>query len=104
LFSITLGFAVDLRPPPADPHEEKPPVTEELRRLAFEGVADELKDPSDDEESQRVEPQAMKEEPGDEHYDRDQNRGNTKRVADAIDRMLVATRVLGDPLRVGASA
>ena len=31
----------------------KTPVTEEFRRLAFEGVADELKDPSGDEECER---------------------------------------------------
>ena len=43
------GFAVDFGPPPADADEEEPPIAEEFRRLAFEGVADELENPSDHE-------------------------------------------------------
>ena len=55
------GLAVHLGPPPADADEQKPPVTEEFRRLAFEGVADELEDPSEDEKREGVGPQAMRE-------------------------------------------
>ena len=47
----TLGFALDFRPPPADAYEEKTPVVEEFRGLAFEGVADELEKPSEKEET-----------------------------------------------------
>ena len=47
----TLGFALDLGPPPADAYEEETPVTEEFWRLAFEGVADELEKPSEEEKS-----------------------------------------------------
>ena len=47
----TLGFAVDLGPPPADADEEETPVAEEFRRLAFEGVSDELEDPSQEKQA-----------------------------------------------------
>jgi hypothetical protein len=43
------SLAVDFCPPPADADEEETPVTEEFRRLAFEGVADELENPSEHE-------------------------------------------------------
>ena len=99
-----LGFAVDLRPPPPYAHEQKSPVAEKFRRLAFKGVADELEDPSDREQPKRVEPQAMKEEAGDGDRDRNENSGNAECVADAIDRMLVAAGVLRDPLLAGAVA
>ncbi len=77
---------------------------EELRRLAFEGVADELEDPSDREKCRGVEPEAMVEEASDEDRDGNENRRNTERVAGAIDGMLVAARVLRDPLLAGAVA
>jgi len=38
-------------------------------RFAFEGVADELEDPSDDKQSQRVEPQAMNKDAGEKKWD-----------------------------------
>jgi hypothetical protein len=100
----TSGFAVDLCPPPADSDEEEAPVAEEFGWLAFEGVADELEDPSDYEKPERVEPQAMEEEGGDEDRNRDQNRRNAEGVAEAISRVLVAAGVLGDPLFAGSSA
>ena len=37
------GAAADLGPPPTHADEKKAPVVEELRTLAFKGVADELK-------------------------------------------------------------
>jgi len=100
----TLCFALDLGPPPADTDEQKSPVAEEFRRLAFEGVADELENPSGDEKHQRVDPQAVKEKPGDRNGNRDENGGNPERMTEAIDRVLMAPRVLGDPLLAGASA
>jgi hypothetical protein len=42
---------VDLGPPPADADEQESPVLEEFWRLALEGVADELENPSDDKQS-----------------------------------------------------
>jgi hypothetical protein len=67
-------------------------------------MADELEDPSDHEEAQGDEPKATKEETGEKHGDRNQNGGNAERMADAVARVLVAPRVLGDPLLAGAIA
>ena len=80
------------------------PVAEEFGRLAFEGVADELENPSDHEKSKGIEPEAMEEEAGGEDCDREQDRGNPQGVAKAIDRILVAGRVLRDPLLAGTVA
>ena len=44
----------------------------------------------------------MNEETGNEDRERNQNRGNAESVAETIDRMLVAGRVLRDPLLAGA--
>lgn len=77
---------------------------EKFRRLAFEGMSDELEDPSDDEERQSVEPEAVIEEAGNEDGDRDEDGRNAKRVAGTVDGMLVARRVLGDPFVAGAVA
>ena len=99
-----LGSPVNLRPPPAHADEQETPVVEEFRRLAFEGMADELKDPPDHKQCQRDPPEAVEEEPGDEYSYRKQNRRDAEGVAEAVDRMLVAGRVLGDPLLAGASA
>lgn len=76
----------------------------EFRRLAFKGVANELEDPADHEQSQRVEPQPMKEETRDEDRDRNKNSGNTESVAEAVEGMLVAGGVLRDPLFASAVA
>ena len=100
----TSGFAVDFRPPPAHADEQEPPVAEEFRRFAFDGMTDELEDPSHHEQSQRVEPKPMEEEAGNKDCDREQNGGNAERVAEAVDGMLVAARVLCEPLIAGASA
>ena len=76
----------------------------EFRRLAFKGMTNELEDPADYEQSQRVEPQTMDEETRDEDRDRNKNSGNTESVAEAVDGMLVAGRVLRDPLFASAVA
>ena len=77
---------------------------EEFRRLAFEGVADELEDPSDQEQSQRVEPQMVIKDAGYENRERQQDSRNAERVTQAVHRMLVTGTVLRDPLLVAASA
>lgn len=77
---------------------------EEFRRLAFEGVADKLENPSYDEESERPPPETMGEESSDEDAKRNNDGRNAERVAEAVDPMLVAGRVLRDPLLAGASA
>jgi hypothetical protein len=50
---------VDLGPPPTDTDEQEMPVMEKLRRFALEGVADKLENPSEDEQSQPIPPQAV---------------------------------------------
>jgi hypothetical protein len=77
---------------------------EEFRRLAFEGVANELEYPSDEEQSQRVSPQTVEEDAGYKKRDREQDRRNAQRVTDAVHRVLMTGTVLRDPLLVGASA
>ena len=77
---------------------------EELRRLAFEGVANELKDPAEPEQGERQPPETMGEESRDKYGNRKKNRGDTESVAEAIHRVLVTGGVSRDPLLAGASA
>lgn len=77
---------------------------EEFRRLAFEGVADELEKPSEDKKSQRVGPQAMDEDAGYKNCDREHDGWDAEGVTDAVHAVLMAGGVLGDPLLVGAVA
>ena len=97
-------FAVNLCPPPADADEEKAPVREKFRGLAFEGMADELENPSNDKEGESIGPQAMNEDTGQKKWDGEQNRRYAQRVAEAVHGMLMAGGVLRDPLLVGAVA
>jgi hypothetical protein len=62
--TTSLGFALDLGPPPANADEQETPVAEEFRGLAFEGVADELEKPSEEEKTESIRPQAMDEDAG----------------------------------------
>src|SRR6202008_1970287 len=66
------GFAVDLGPPPAHADEQESPVMEELRRLSFKSMTDELQQPSEHEQRERPPPQAVTDESGCEHGHRDQ--------------------------------
>ena len=77
---------------------------EEFRRLALEGVADELENPSDEEQSQRVRPQAVEEDADNRKWDRKQDGRNAQRVTHAVHGVLMTGTVLRDPLLVGASA
>jgi len=95
---------VDLSPPPAHANEQETPVAEKFRRLAFEGVADELENPSDEEQSQRIQPHAVEEDTGDKKWDREQDGRDTQRVTQAVHRMPMTGAVLRDPLLVSASA
>src|SRR5262245_17726632 len=101
---IMSGSPSHLGRPPAQADQEKTPVVEKLRRLSFKRVADELEHPADQEERQRDGP-----EPGDEkrrhdQHERDHDQRDAQRVAEAIHRMLMAGRVLRDPLIPGFSA
>ena len=100
---VCLGLAVNFGPPPADADEEKAPVAEELRWLALEGVADELEDPSQDKQSERIEPEPMHEDAGDKNWDREQDSRDAQGMAGSVDGVLMAGGVLGDPLLVAPS-
>ncbi|MFY9646489.1 MAG: hypothetical protein WAK29_15015 [Terriglobales bacterium] len=75
-----------------------------FRRLAFEGVADELKDPAHKKYCEGVQPQPVNEDAGDKKRERQKNDGNAEGVTEAVDGMAMAGTVLRDPLLVGASA
>ncbi len=84
------GAAVDLGPPPTNSYEEETPVGEKFRRLAFEGVSYELERPAYDEENCRDLPCAVVDGHGEQGEEREQNQRDTKGVAEAVHRMLVA--------------
>ena len=75
-----------------------------FRRLAFEGVPDELENPSDEEQSQRIHPQPVEEDAGDKKWNREQDGRDTQSVTHAVHRMLMAGAVLLNPLPIAASA
>ncbi len=102
--NAALGFAVDLCPPPTDADEKETPVGKKFRRFAFEGMADELENPSKDKQSQRIRPQAMKEDANEKKQNREHDGRDAERVADTIHGMLMAGGVLRDPLLAGAVA
>jgi hypothetical protein len=83
-------LALDLSPPPADADEKETPVRKEFRRLTFEGVADELENPSEDKQSQRVRPKPVEQDADEKNYDREHDGRDAERVADAVHRMLMA--------------
>lgn len=95
---------MDLSPPPAHADEQKTPVMEKFRRLPLERMANELENPADQKQSQRVQPQAMKEDAGDKDWNRQQNRRDTQRVTNAVHRMPMTGAILRNPLLVAASA
>lgn len=72
--------------------------------LAFEGVADELQHPAQQEKDRGVKPQPVEENTGKEEHERKQNRGDSQGMASSVDRVLVASGVLCDPLLAGPSA
>ena len=102
LAAEALSLPRHLRQPPADAHKQKSPVLQKLRRLAFERVSDELKQPADDEESAGY-PERQAQPDCERHkYQRQHDQRNAQCVAGAIERMLMAARVLPDPLVPGA--
>src|SRR5438132_7423783 len=96
---IFLCASSDLRDPPAEADQQEPPVVKELRRLALERMADELKHPTGDEEHERRAPQTDR-----EQCERDHDHWNPDGVAEAVHRILVARRISRDPLLGGAAA
>lgn len=98
------GFAVHLGPPPAKADEQKSPVAEKFWRFALERVTDKLENPSQHEQSHRIQPETMNEKTGEKNCQRDNNRWDSEGVAQAIDGMLVAACVLRNPLFASAMA
>lgn len=103
LKSLFSGSPVDLGPPPTNANKEKSPVLQELRRLAFKRVPDELEDPADDKERDSIHPKPMSKKSDYEHSKGDQDQRNAAGMAQAVDRVLVASRILRDPLLVAES-
>src|SRR4029079_6745013 len=97
------GAAADLGDPPAQADEEEAPVVEELGRLALEGMADDVHDPADKEQRERDGPEAADEQRDHEQRQRQRDQRNAERVAEPVDRVLMALRVLRDPLVPRAS-
>ena len=75
-----------------------------FRRLAFKSVADELENPSDQKQAERIDPEAMNKHAQDEERNRQQDGRDAQRVAHAVHRMLVTRAVLRDPFLAAASA
>lgn len=97
-------FAAHFCRPPARAYQQESPVGKEFRGLAFESVADELEDPSHDEESKCDGPEAVNEDGQDEEGERKHDQRDADGVADAVDRILMAGGILRDPLVPGAVA
>lgn len=76
----------------------------EFGRFPLKGVADELQGPSDQEADDRPLEKPVYEDRGDKQGEADHDDRNAKRVASAVHRVLVAGRVLRDPLLVAFSA
>lgn len=72
--------------------------------FALEGMPDELENPSEDKQACGVRPKEMNEDADDKKTQRQQDQRNAKAMAYAIDWMLMAARVLRDPLFVCTSA
>lgn len=73
---------------------------EELGLLALERVTDELEDPAHHEHRRRHRPKFMPKERDDEHRQRRRDQRDPYGMAEAVDRVLVGTGVLRDPLFV----
>src|SRR5512146_2547514 len=101
---MSLRSAAHLGEPPAQAYEQKSPIVEEFRLLAFEGVADELQHPAEDEQTHRVPEQGMHEHRGHKQGQRNHDRGNAEGVAEAVYGMLMAGRILRDPLLAALAA
>jgi len=76
---------------------------EEFRRLSFECMSNELKDPTNDEQQQRHPPKSGDEKRSGKQKYGQKDQGNADGMAQAICSVLMAARVLSDPIVPGAS-
>ena len=84
------GAAAQFGEPPAQPHEQKAPIAEELRRLTFKGVTDELQHPAAQEHRGQYLPPANVDEEQRRQQERKSNNGYPRCMAQAVDIVLVA--------------
>jgi len=89
---------MNLGPPPAHADKQKSPVVKKLRLFALKSMADELQRPSQKEKRKCIEPQPMNEQTPSEQGDRNQNRRYPQGMAYPVYRVLMADRILRDPL------
>src|SRR5512141_2197431 len=83
----------DLLRPPPQADEKEAPVLEKLRRFALGGVADKLQHPADSKHRDRDLPEAWHEQRHDKQRQRQRDRGDAKRMAQAVEPVLVAVPV-----------
>src|SRR6266581_7583366 len=95
--ALGLGLPAHLGGPPARAYQQKSPVGKEFRGLAFEGVSDELENPSYDEQSESNGPEAMQEDRRDQKGQGENDQRDADGVAEAVDGILVTGGVLCDP-------
>ena len=94
---MRLDFAADFGCPPAGSDQEEAPVFEELRRLAFDSVTEELKSPAAYEECDAGPEQAMPEDAREQDGQREHDEWNAKGVSEPIQRVLMALCVFVYP-------
>ena len=70
--------------------------------FALEGMSDELQCPAKNEQAERVDPERVEEESGNRQQRGEEDGRDAEGVAGAVDRMLVAGGILGNPLFAGA--
>jgi hypothetical protein len=77
---------------------------EKLRCLVFKSMAHELEGPSQKKKSESNQPETMEENAGEEDNDGEQYKRYAQRMAGAVDGILMAGRILRNPLLAAASA
>ena len=76
----------------------------ELRLFVLKCMADELQNPAKDKQAGGKHPERMDENSSDAERQRNHDERNTNAVAQPVDRMSMAARILRDPLFAAASA
>ena len=71
---------------------------QELGRLPFHGVSQELKTPSDEEHADRKRPEPINPDAGQQQRQREDDEGYTHSMAKTVEWMLMTVAILTDPL------
>jgi hypothetical protein len=93
----SLGLPSHLRRPPPRPHQQKPPILQELRRLSLNRMSNELQRPTETKQSHSNPQQAVPHHRRHQHRKRHHDDRYTKRMRQPIQRVLMALRVLRNP-------